>query len=142
MTIGLLASPWILSKLGYVRSIVFIELASLPFFLLLALTMNLPIAAAAFLLRGALMNSTHPIHKNLMMNATPPVVREVQTGINATLWGLGWVIGPQIGGHVLENSGDDYSLLMYTTMGCYVVAALLTYVMLMPLERRIEPEAD
>jgi MFS family permease len=140
MTFGLLASPLILSKLGYVRSIVFIELASLPFFLLLALTMNLPLAAAAFLMRGALMNSTHPIHKNLMMNATPPQVREVQTGINATLWGLGWVIGPQVGGWVLENSDNDYSLLMYTTMGCYVVAAVLTYVMLMPLERKIVEE--
>ncbi|MFT4648425.1 MAG: MFS family permease [Planctomycetota bacterium] len=141
MTFGLLASPLILSKLGYVRSIVFIELASLPFFLLLALTMNLPLAAAAFLLRGALMNSTHPIHKNLMMNATPPHVREVQTGINATLWGLGWVIGPQVGGWVLDNSDNDYSLLMYTTMGCYVVAAVLTYAMLMPLERKIVEES-
>ncbi|MBL4771261.1 MAG: MFS transporter [Planctomycetes bacterium] len=141
-TFGLLASPWILGKLGYVRSIVAIELSSLPFFLLLALTMNLPLAAAAFLMRGALMNSTHPIHKNLMMNVTPPEVREVQTGINATLWGLGWVIGPRIGGRVLEQSGDDYSLLMYTTMGCYMMAAILTYAMLMPLERRIGKEAS
>ncbi|MDF1836526.1 MAG: MFS transporter [Planctomycetota bacterium] len=141
MTFGLLASPWILSKLGYVRSIVFIELASLPFFLMLALTMNMPLAATAFLLRGALMNSTHPIHKNLMMNATPPQVREVQTGINATLWGLGWVIGPQVGGYVLEGSGNDYSLLMYTTMGCYTIAAALTYVMLIPLERCIQGES-
>ncbi len=140
MTFGLLASPWILGKLGYVRSIVFIELASLPFFLLLALTMNMPLAAAAFLLRGALMNSTHPIHKNLMMNATPPQVREVQTGINATLWGLGWVIGPQVGGWVLQNSDNDYSLLMYTTMGCYTVAAALTYVLLIPLERAMAKE--
>ncbi len=140
MTFGLLASPWLLSKLGFVRSIVLIELTSLPFFLLLALTMNMPVAATAFLLRGALMNSTHPIHKNLMMSVTAAEVREVQTGINATLWGLGWVIGPWLGGQVLENSGNDYSLLMYTTMGCYVVAAMLTYVMLMPLERGIEKE--
>ena len=142
MTFGLLASPWILSKLGYVRSIVAIELMSLPFFLLLALTMDLRLAAVAFLMRGALMNSTHPIHKNLMMNATAPEVREVQTGINATLWGLGWVIGPWLGGIVLERSNNDYSLLMYTTMGCYVVAAALTYAMLIPLERRIVKESD
>ncbi|MEZ6020829.1 MAG: MFS transporter [Planctomycetota bacterium] len=72
--------------------------ASLPFFLLLALSQSLPWAMAAFLLRGALMNSTHPIHKNLMMRATPSSVRELQTGINAILWGLGWYIGPKLGG--------------------------------------------
>ncbi|MCP5021288.1 MAG: hypothetical protein GY930_05890 [bacterium] len=104
------------------------------------LTMNMPVAATAFLLRGALMNSTHPIHNNLMISVTAPEVREAQTGINATLWGLGWVIGPWLGGKVLENSGTDYSLLMYTTMGCYVVAAVLTYVMIMLLERGIAKE--
>ncbi|HRV82576.1 MAG TPA: MFS transporter, partial [Planctomycetota bacterium] len=138
MTIGLLLSPVVLARLGYVRSIVAIEVASLPFFLMLALTMSLPMAMAAFLLRGALMNSTHPIHKNLMMLGTPEGVREVQTGINATLWGLGWVIGPRLGGQVLERSGDDYSLLMYFTMGCYLIAAVLTYLLLHPVEQQAQ----
>ncbi len=135
MTFGLLLSPWVLARLGYVRSIVAIELLSLPFFAMLALTMNLPLAMGAFLMRGALMNSTHPIHKNLMMRATPAGVREVQTGISATLWGLGWVIGPKLGGMVLERTNDDYSILMYTTIGCYVFAAFFTWLLLTPVER-------
>ena len=141
MTIGLLLSPWILARLGYVKSIVAIELASLPFFLLLAVTGHMPLAILAFLMRGALMNSTHPIHKNLMMNGTPGRVREVQTGINATLWGLGWVIGPSLGGDVLKATDNDYSLLMYTTMGCYVIAASLTWVLLAPIEKGLAQES-
>ncbi|MEZ6005104.1 MAG: MFS transporter [Planctomycetota bacterium] len=141
MTFGLLASPWVLARLGYVKSIVAIELLSLPFFLLLALSQSLPWAMAAFLLRGALMNSTHPIHKNLMMRATPSSVRELQTGINAILWGLGWYIGPKLGGQVLEDTGNNYAHLMYWTMGCYVLAAVANVVLLLPVERRSAAES-
>ncbi len=135
MTFGLLLTPLVLARLGYVRSIVAIELASLPFFLLLAWTTSLPLAAFAFLMRGALMNSTHPIHKNLMMKGTPEGVREVQTGVNATLWGLGWVVGPQWSGWILEETQDNYALLMYATIACYVIAAGLTWTLLGPVER-------
>jgi predicted MFS family arabinose efflux permease len=113
-----------------------IELASIPFFLMLAYTGRVEVAAFAFLMRGALMNSTHPILKNLMMQATPPGAREVQTGVNATLWGFGWVVGPLVGGWVLERTHDDYSLLMLTTAGLYVVAAALAWSLLSSVERR------
>ncbi|MDA1266318.1 MAG: MFS transporter, partial [Planctomycetota bacterium] len=112
MTAGFLLTPRILARLGFVKSIVAIELSSIPFFLLLAFTGNLPLAMFAFLMRGALMNSTHPIHKNFMMAATPAGAREAQTGLNATLWGVGWVVGPSLAGWVLDTTGDDYSILM------------------------------
>jgi predicted MFS family arabinose efflux permease len=135
MTIGFLATPAILKRLGFVRSIVTIELCSIPFFLLLAFTGNLPLAMFGFLMRGALMNSTHPLHKNFMMQATPPGAREVQIGINATLWGIGWVIGPNLAGRVLDATGDDYAVLMLATVGVYLVAASLTWILLGPVER-------
>ena len=115
MSAGFLLTPHLLRRLGFVRSIVAIELSSIPFFLLLAYTTSLPLAMLAYLVRGSLMNSTHPLHKNLMMQATPAGAREVQNGINATLWGLGWVIGPTLAGRVLDATGDDYACLLYTS---------------------------
>ena len=135
MSVGFLLTPRILRRLGFVRSIVVIELSSIPFFLLLAFTASLPVAMLAFLMRGALMNSTHPLHKNLMMQATPPGAREVQNGLNATLWGLGWVIGPSLAGRVLDATGDDYSVLMVSTVVLYLIAAVLTWFLLRPVER-------
>ncbi|MFT5291374.1 MAG: putative MFS family arabinose efflux permease [Planctomycetota bacterium] len=134
-TTGFLLTPLILRHMGFVRSMVMIEMASIPFFVILAFTGNAPLAIAAFLMRGALMNSTHPILKNFMMQATPPGVREVQTGLNATLWGIGWVVGPLIAGRVLTETNDDYSVLMLTTVGFYLLAAVLSVMLLMPLER-------
>lgn len=139
MTLGFLLTPLILSRLGFVRSMVAIELSSLPFFLILAFTGNLGVAMIAFLMRGALMNATHPIHKNMMMQATPAGAREVQTGINATLWGVGWVIGPLAAGRVLDATGNDYAVLMCTTVAIYVVAASLTWILLRPVERGAFP---
>ena len=137
MTLGFLSTPFLLSRLGFVRSMVGIELASLPFFLMLAFTGSLPLAIFAFLMRGALMNTTHPISKNLMMEATPAGAREVQTGVNATIWGVGWIIGPLAAGTVLDATGDDYRVLMCTTVVMYVVAALMTWVLLRPVEREV-----
>ncbi|MEM9802489.1 MAG: MFS transporter [Planctomycetota bacterium] len=140
MTLGFLMTPFALARLGFVRSMVAIELASLPFFLMLAFTTSLPVAMFAFLMRGALMNATHPILKNLMMQATPAGAREVQTGVNATLWGVGWVVGPLAAGRVLDATSDDYTVLMTTTVGLYAVAALLTWTLLRGVERRVVRE--
>ncbi len=133
-------TPFILARLGFVRSMVAIELSSLPFFLALAFTTSLPVAMFAFLMRGALMNATHPIIKNLMMQATPAGAREVQTGVNATLWGVGWVVGPLVAGRVLDATSDDYAVLMCTTVGLYLLAAILTWTLLRSVERRVMGE--
>jgi predicted MFS family arabinose efflux permease len=137
MTGGFLMTPFILTRLGFVKSMVAIELSSLPFFLALAFTTSLPVAMFAFLMRGALMNATHPIIKNLMMQATPAGAREVQTGVNATLWGVGWVVGPLVAGRVLDATSDDYAVLMCTTVGLYLFAAVLTWTMLRGVEREV-----
>ena len=145
MSAGFLATPWLIARLGFVRSIVAIELASIPFFLLLAYTFDPRLAMLAFLLRGALMNATQPVHKNLMMQATPAGAREVQTGVNAALWGIGWVVGPILAGRVLDATGNDYAVLMHSTVALYVTAALLNAILLAPLERSLpragEPRA-
>ena len=137
MTAGFLLTPLALRRLGFVRSMVAIDVSSLPFYLCLAFTGSLWLAVLAFLMRGALMNATHPIHKNLMMQASPPAARELQTGVNATLWGVGWVIGPLAAGRVLDATNDDYAVLMCTTVGIYAVAATLTLLLLRPVERTL-----
>lgn len=135
MSAGFLLTPVILRRLGFVKSIVAVELASIPFFLMLAYTGSLYLAMFAFLMRGALMNSTHPIHKNFLMRATPPGVREVQNGINATVWGIGWVVGPLLAGRVLDGTSNNYAILMLSTVAIYLCAATLNWTLLGPVER-------
>ncbi|MEZ6018271.1 MAG: MFS transporter [Planctomycetota bacterium] len=134
MTLGFMVTPALVARFGCVRSMVGIELMSLPFFITLAFTTSLPLACFAFLMRGALMNTTQPIHKNLMMQATPAGARVVQTGVNAAIWGFGWIVGPLAAGWALDATGNDYRVLMCTTVALYALAAGLTWIFLRPVE--------
>lgn len=140
-TLAFLASPLLVRRLGFVRSMVTVELASIPFFLLLAFTTSFPVAVAAFLLRGALMNSASPILKTFMMEASPPGTREAQVVLNSAAWGLAWIVGPWIGGRLLDATGNDYAILMCTTVGLYAAASGATYWLLGPLDPRLSRQA-
>ena len=61
----------------------------------------------------------------------------MQTGMNAALWGVGWVVGPLAAGHILEATGGDYTILMVVTVVLYVAAAVLSWLLLTPVERRL-----
>lgn len=135
VTLGFLVTPWILARASFVKSIVILELLSIPFFLTLAFTTSLPVAIAAFLMRGALMNAAAPVLKHFSMRAAREEVRELQNGVTSLMNGLGWVIGPQIGGRLLDASGDNYRVLMCTTVAFYVAAAAASYYLLSPLEK-------
>jgi nitrate/nitrite transporter NarK len=73
-----------------------------------------------------------------MMQATPEGAREVQTGLNAALWGFGWIVGPLAAGAVLDATDNDYRYLMCVTVGMYVTAALLTWILLRPVEAELQ----
>ncbi len=135
MTGGYLLTPFAIGRAGYVKSVVGFEVLSIPFFVLLAFTTSLPLAVFGFLLRAGLMNSATPVLKNLAMRATPEGARELQNGITSLANSLGWVIGPHIGGWVLDRSADNYQWLMLATVAIYLVAASVTGWLLGPLER-------
>ena len=140
MTTGFLLTPWILRRLGFVGGIVSVELVSIPFFLVLAFTQDVTTAVFAFLLRGALMNTAHPIFKNFMMHASPAGLREVQTGVLGLLWGIGWILGPVVGGALIDAHG--YEALMCVTVAMYVLASTTSWFLLSPLERGLPDAAE
>ncbi|HJO27576.1 MAG TPA: MFS transporter [Planctomycetota bacterium] len=142
MTTGFLISPLVLRHFGFVRSMVAFEVASIPFFLCLAFTNTLPLAIGAYLLRGALMNSSGPIQRNFMMAAIPEEARTAMNGLQALLWGLGWVIGPWVGGRVLDATGNDYTVLLSCTVVLYGLASCSTWILLKPVERRLSATAS
>ena len=137
MSVSFLLTPWILSTVGYVRGVAGVQLLSLPFFLALAFATSPGVAVAAYLLRTALMNSAHPLLRTFLMESAPAGLREVQNALLMLLWGLGWVVGPRLGGVVLDLTDDSYRALMLTTCGMYVVGSLLSYLCLRPVERRL-----
>lgn len=137
MALGFLSGPFLMASVGPVRAMMAVQLASIPFFLTLAGAEVAWIAAGAYLLRTAFMNASHPVLKTFMMEASPPSLREFQNAVLLSLWGIGWVTGPLIGGSVLEFTGNNYAYLMHTTIGFYLVASAVMYFTLRPLEETL-----
>ena len=132
MTIGALLTPRIVSRFGLVRATILTEALSIPFFLVLALTLSFPVAVAAYVLRSALMNLSQPLWRNLMMDITPLEWRAAVNGAVMLFWNVGWALSNHWGGKLIDASAgwlgsgyDGYALPMLLTIGTYVVAIAL-----------------
>jgi len=132
MTVGALATPRIVSRVGLVRATILTEALSIPFFLCMALTVSFPVAAVAYVLRSALMNLSQPLWRNLMMDITPPEWRPSVNGAVMLCWNTGWALSNHWGGRLIDASAgwlgegfDGYALPMLLTIGTYLLAIAL-----------------
>lgn len=129
MTVGVLAQPRLVDRIGLLRATLLTEALSLPFFLTLAFTSHLGTALVAFVIRAALMNLSHPVWRQLIMEVTPGPWRAAVNGVAMLAWNLGWATSNHIGGALIEHSAgwisptsDGYALPMLITIGVYVLA--------------------
>lgn len=133
MFLGLAAGPILVRRLGMVRTMVFTQLASIPFMLILAFSYIFPLVFIAFLLRGALMNMGHPIGSNFAMEIVP---KSHQGLVNAFLmfaWTSSWMVSTQIGGVIIEKYGYTPTLLIAVVL--YVFSSLLYFFSFRKVER-------
>ncbi len=121
---GFLAGPALAKRLGLVRTISFSQLASIPFFVILAYCHQLAPVVVAFWFRNSLMNMASPLFSNFAMEKTEP---EHHAGTNSLLflsWSGAWMISTFVGGRIIEHHG--FVPVMLTTIALYFVAAIAT----------------
>ena len=133
--IGILAGPAMVRMIGKIKTIVTTELASIPFMLVLAFTGNISLAVAAFLLRGALMNLSHPVGANFAMELIDHKEQELVNALMKLSWTGSWVISASVGGAIIESQG--YELPMLITAGLYVFSSLLYFAFFNRSESRV-----
>jgi predicted MFS family arabinose efflux permease len=134
MLVGTLSSPFMAQRWGLVRSIVFTQLISIPFLLILAHGYIIAFAIAAFFLRAGFMNSAVPIIGTLGMEVSRPEDRPMMQALVSTVWGAAWMISALVGGHLIESHG--YAVTMDITVVLYACATALFYIMFRSLEKR------
>ncbi len=125
MFLGLASGPILVRRIGMVRTLVFTQLASIPFMLVLALSYYFPLVFIAFLLRGALMNMGQPIGTNFAMEIVPESHHGLVNAFLMFAWTGSWMISTQIGGIVIENYGYTPTLLIAVIL--YVISSLLYF---------------
>ncbi|MGB9776760.1 MAG: MFS transporter [Anaerolineae bacterium] len=128
-----LLAPILAERWGKIRTVVFTQMASLPFLLALGFVPILPVAVGAFWLRAMLMNMAGPLYTAFAMEQ----VRENERGTVGAMIGIaysvGQGIGPGISGFVQRRFG--FPPLFLTTGTTYLLASLLTLALFGRAER-------
>ncbi len=131
--IGLLA-PAMAFRYGKVRAVVYTELASLPFLMILAFSGNFALVVISYFIRAALMNMGSPLYTTFAMEQVKEEQRATLNSLFAMVGSLGrGGLGPLISGYLQVGSG--FSLAFSLTLVCYIVAAVMTLLFF----RRSEP---
>jgi MFS family permease len=134
MLAGILAGPVLARRFGMVRTIVYTELLSIPFMILLAFTYSFPVAVAAFLFRGALMNMAQPIGSNFSMEMVGRSEHALVNALMTLAWTGSWMFSAALGGRLIESRGYTPPLLIAAVL--YLISAILYYIFFNKSERK------
>jgi len=135
-----LLAPILAERWGKIRTVVFTQLASLPFLLALGFVPVLPVAVGAFWLRAMLMNMAGPLYTAFAMERVRENERGTVGAMIGVAYSVGQGIGPGISGFVQRSFG--FPPLFLTTGSTYLVAALLTLALFGRAERpAAQPES-
>jgi MFS family permease len=133
MVAGLLVIPLITERFGKVRTIAMTELLSIPFLILIALTMNLYVAAFAFTMRMTLMNMANPAIQSFNMEIVTEQERATVSSLTSMGWNVFLALSTFVSGIMMSQS--NYLLPYMITCVVYFIAAVSYYVFFLRIER-------
>jgi MFS family permease len=133
MMLTLFAVPMLTEKFGKVRTIALTELLSIPFLVLIALTMNIYMAAFAYIMRMVLMNMANPAISSFNMEIVSEQERATVSSLTQGGWYLCLALSTFLSGILMAQS--NYLLPYFITCLVYVAAAIMYYVFFLRIER-------
>jgi MFS family permease len=121
--VGLL-SPWVSHRLGSLKATVIIRLAPAPWYLMLMLVPNLPIAIVAHMLRTTSINMSWPIDSTYVSELLPARARASVFSYRSGAWNLGWSFSSLIAGKMIVERGYNVAFGAYVV---FMVAAMVLF---------------
>ncbi|MBU0982560.1 MAG: MFS transporter [candidate division Zixibacteria bacterium] len=134
MLIGTLSGPFLTKRLGLVRTIVWTQLASMPFMLVLSYSYALALVVPAFVIRGALMNMGVPISTNFGMELSEKSEQGLVNALLMVSWTGSWMFSVALGGHCIESYG--YTFTFNISIVLYILSSLVYWFFFRGVERR------
>jgi MFS family permease len=134
--VSMMMTPAITIRYGKIRSIVFMELASLPFLLTLGLSGSFSMCVVSYLMRNALMNMNNPVFTNFIMENTDKDQRGRVNSIVTLGDNFSRTVSTYISGRLMTDHG--VGLPYFITAGFYLAAALFAYFSFSALEREMK----
>ena len=135
---AVLAAPSVARRMGKVRTVVLMELLSLPFLVSLGVENTLTVAVLSFWARASLMQMSSPIGSAFTMEAVPRRLRATANSLTSMSWNLSWAASTAVSGVIMQRYG--YAIPYYLTAGCYAVSAVSYYLFFRNTEQHRGPE--
>lgn len=117
--------PMMSKRFGAVRSVVGLQLLSIPFLLITGWATSLAFASVAVIFRQALMNSANPIQDSVMMALVDDDLKGFSVSCGQTMFTLGWAIMGPISTNIVRIHGPymGYSYVFTGTAILYLIGA-------------------
>lgn len=129
-TVALLLQPVLAAKVGKVKSVVLVQVGSLPFLLVLGYVEFFPLVAAALFVRAALMNMGNPVFGAYAMERMEEGDRATYASLASSSWSLGWASGSWISGVLRSSLGffEGFALLFGLMAALYATSTIVMWV--------------
>jgi MFS family permease len=133
MGFATLVGPVLSDRWGKVKTVVGMQVLSVPFLGVLGYVPMLSFSAAGFLLRGALMNAANPLYTAFVMEKVPTKQRGTASAMMQISWQGTRALSSLGSGYLQEISG--FTLLFPITIVTYLMASVLIYVFFLRWKR-------
>ena len=125
---ALLHGRFVAARLGAIPSVVLVETLSLPFAVVAAFTMALPIAVAALAVRHFLMFGASGTVNAFQLSSFTPAERAGANAVFALAWSAANAAGAILSGAVRARLGPEgFTVNILTLVAAYGLAAVLTW---------------
>lgn len=133
--VTVLVQPYLVRKLGHLKTGLAVEVTSLPFLAMLAYSPYLWMVIVAMFTRGALMNATGPAYNTYAMEHLSKADRPVYSALSMISWSTTWAIAASISGFFRQAMGPEklmeaFNYLFAGTLVMYALSMLLKYLWL------------
>ncbi|MFD0694660.1 MFS transporter [Paenibacillus sp. GCM10027628] len=106
--VAFLIGPMIVKRYGEVKSVVYLQLSSIPFLLLTAFSSNFYLSSCGYLFRQALMNAANPFYNSIKMSYVHRSLRGLASSSGEAVFNLGWFLASPVSTGLVFRFGPYY----------------------------------
>ncbi|NEW07706.1 MFS transporter [Paenibacillus sp. SYP-B3998] len=125
--LAFLIGPMIAKRYGEVKSVVYLQLSSLPFLLITAFSSSFYLSSGGYLFRQALMNAANPFYNSIKMSYVHRSLRGLASSSGEAVFNLGWFLASPISTGLVLRYGPyyGYAYAFCITAVVYTITSIL-----------------
>ena len=119
--IGAMTGPILVRATGLIRTLIAINILSIPFIIIMAYSNVLVIMSIAVIIRSGIMGMSFPLTTNLCLERCRANERGLVNAVTLLSINFSWMIAMAVGGYLIENCGYTFTFNIMIVL-CFATA--------------------